>query len=138
MVCCPIQLAHVEKIPEDLGIPKSPLSCPVLSSLNSCTGQHPESVILGGVAISKIRGELLLMRLFSPNHHATSAGIVTSNARTIRNVSKGIITGDGATSSGRDVGIIMESEHRVVSGEVVVKLEESGSCCKTSGRPLDP
>ena len=74
-----------------------------------------------------------LMRLFSPSHHATSAGIITSNARTIKNASKGIRTGDGAASSGRDIGIIMESEHRVVSGEVVVELEESGSCCKTSG-----
>ena len=72
------------------------------------------------------------MRLFSPSHHATSAGIVTSDARTTRNASKGIITGDGTASSGRDVGIIMESEHRVVSGEVVVELKESGSYCKTS------
>ena len=73
------------------------------------------------------------MRLFSPSHHATSAGIVTSNARTIRNVSKGIRMGDGATSSGRGVGIIMESKHGMVSGEVVVGLKESGSYCKTSG-----
>ena len=73
------------------------------------------------------------MRLFSPSHHATSAGIVTSNARTTRNVSKGIRMGDGAMSSGRGVGIIMKSEHRMVSDEVVVELEESGSCCKTSG-----
>ena len=78
------------------------------------------------------------MRLLSPSHHATSIGIVTSNARTVRNASKGIIMGDGATSSGRDVEIIMESEHRVESGEVVVELKESGNCCETSGQPLDP
>ena len=51
------------------------------------------------------------MRIFSTSHYATSAGIITSNARTVRNTSKGIVTGDGAASSGRYVGIIMESEH---------------------------
>ena len=52
------------------------------------------------------------MRLFSPSHHATSAGIIISNARTIRNVRKGIIMADRAPSGGGCIGVIMESEHR--------------------------
>ena len=107
---CPIQLPHVEKIPEDLGTPKSPPSCSCLPCSNSCTGQHPESVIpVGGIS-----GIPKVMRCLRPSHHAANIGISSSDTRTARNTSKRIQTGDGTTSCGRGVGIIMDSEHRCV------------------------
>ena len=57
-------------------------------------------------------GKVKVMRLFSPSHHATNAGIITSIARTTKKVSKGIITADRAPSGGGFIGVIMESEHR--------------------------
>ena len=54
------------------------------------------------------------MRCLRSSHHAANVGIASSNTRTARNTIKGIRTGDGTTSCGRGVGIIMESEHRCV------------------------
>ena len=114
MVRCPIQLPHMEKMPKDLGTSEPPSSCLILPCSDSCTRQHPESVILGSIPVGCVCGVPKVMRCLRPSHHAANIGITSSNTRTARNMSKGIQTGDGTTSCGRGVGIIMDGEHRCV------------------------